>query len=165
MPEVRVRLQVGPVHLEFHGRRAFFEQWIEPLVHAAYHHRSMEQMPPTMTVVAQEPVEEEGEASFQPSSPPQFNRFVGQVGARASDVDQRIMAFAFYLWNFERKDDFGLEQIAAFFRTVQDEPPGDLSERLEALADRKRFLEQRAEAEAWRLTSKGVNYVKNRLLA
>lgn len=164
MHEVRIAVAAGDVRLEFRGRRAFYEQWIEPLVQAAYRHAggdagAAEADPAPLTAA------EDEEASFRPSSPVQFHRFVGQVGERASDVDQRIMAFAFYLWNFERKDDFGLEQIAAFFRTVQDEPPRDLPARMGDLSDRRRFIESAGSDDAWRLTTKGVNYVKNRLLA
>ena len=54
--------------------------------------------------------------------------------------------------------------VESFFRTVQEDPPDDIEGRLLDLTDEKRFLEAQSEDGTWRLTSKGVNYVKNRLL-
>jgi hypothetical protein len=159
--KVCIRLSVGGVRLEFRGSRAFFERLIEPLVNAAY---ARSGAPEEQAAEASRRAEPEGPPAYRPASPLHFNQFVNQVGDRAADADQRIMAFAFYLWNFERKDEFGAAEISAFFRTVQDEPPEDLAVRLADLAERRRFMEAGGDDGAWRLTQKGVNYVKNRLL-
>jgi hypothetical protein len=164
MHEIRVRLAVGNVKLEFRGRLAFFESRIEPLVRAAYA-RGLD-----VSRWAAGPGERRAAATkpslpvFKPTAPAQFQRFATQVGGRASDADQRIMAFGFYLWNFERQNEFPEDQLEAFFRTVQEEPPADLPGRLADLRDRRRFLEPGEDARSWKLTPKGVNYVKNRLL-
>lgn len=160
---MRIHLAVGEVRLEYQGSRAFFERCIEPLVNAAYTATGGT----TASEATSEPrvaarAEPAGPPAYRPASPLHFNQFVNQVGERAADVDQRMMAFAFYLWNFEKKDEFSPEDIGAFFRTVQDEPPADLEARLTDLAERRRFMEPGDGG--WRLTQKGLNYVKNRLL-
>ena len=155
--EVRIRLAVGSVRLEYRGKRAFFERLVLPLVDAAYAKAQRESVVDDAVPVPEGP-------TFQPSSPPRFNQFTGQVGSRAATVDQRAMAFAFYLWNYERKEEFSVDEIEAFFRTVHEVPPEDMADRISELSDEKRFLEKGREDGAWRLTPKGVNYVKNRLL-
>ena len=58
----------------------------------------------------------------------------------------QIAAYAFYLWNYERKEDFPISEIESFFRTVHEEPPDDMDARardlgrLESLLARKRVL-------------------------
>ena len=185
MPEetIRIRVAVGDVEIEFRGRRRFFERRVEPLLRGCYRGgsapahearpltdaaagsqratagRAEEAARPASAPPPPEPV-------FHPSSPTHFQQFTGQVGDNADTVDRRIMAFAFYLWNYERQEAFEPADLEAFFRTVLEEPPQDLTDRLQGLAEQKRFLEPDASTPgAWRLTTKGVNYVKNRLLA
>ena len=155
---MRVRLALGDIELAFAGRRAFFEQRIAPLVEAMYQRVEAGQV--STGAAASGPAGE----TFQPSSPQRFQQFAGQVGGNAATVEQRMMAFAFYLWNYERRDAFDAEGIAAFFRTTQEEPPETLATLLEELGTTRRWLETAGEPGRWRLTTKGVNYVKNRLL-
>ena len=165
MSDVRIRVSAGNVRLEYEGSQRFFDRLIAPLVAAAYRKAGMvggeesgqDVTGPVHAEVPRGPI-------FQPSSPQHFRQFAGQVGARAATVDQRIMAFGFYLWNFERQDEIGGGDIRSFFHTVHEDPPQDLDERLTALSEQKRFLEVGTTANSWRLTTKGVNYVKNRLL-
>lgn len=169
---VRVRIALGGVTLAFEGRRAFFDEHVASLLDAAYQRAGADgadqagtdqagtDQGDAMPGTAKPP----GGASFQPSAPQQFQKFAGQVGANAVTIEQRVMVFAFYLWNYERKDEFSLEDIASFFRTVNEEPPEDLDTLLDALCTGKRFLEARRGTAAMCLTTKGVNYVKNRLL-
>ena len=157
--EVHVRVAVGDIRLEFRGSRAFYERLVEPLVVATY---ARGHPVPGPEDEAADPVP--SGPVFQPAEPARFQQFAGQVGGSASTVNQRIMAFAFYLWNYERQEVFPLSRIESFFRTVQEDPPDDIEGRLLDLADEKRFLEAQREEGTWRLTSKGVNYVKNRLL-
>ena len=153
---VRVRLDLGAVALAFEGRRAFFEARVAPLLEAMYRRAGAGGFRP--------PAGPPPGEVFQPSAPQRFQQFAGQVGSNAATVEQRAMAFAFYLWNYERQDAFDAENIAAFFRTVHEEPPDTLTGLLEELAATRRWLEPAEESGAWRLTTKGVNYVKNRLL-
>ena len=171
MDEVRVRMMMGSIRLEFRGRRAFFEAWVEPLLHAAY---ARGEVPPGLRAAASPPAAQEpspapdpedpAEPAFNPTSPFHYNQFVGQVGARATKAYQQVMAFAFYLWNYEKREEFGRGDAEGFFRTLKIEPPDDLGTLLEDLTSRRRFLENGAGKASWRLSTKGVNYVKNRLL-
>lgn len=171
MPEVRIRLAIGSLRVEYSGTRAFFERTIEPLVQAAYARDGSEEAPPGQMAgpAGSGQAADDGPALpagpiFQPSSQQRFVQYAGQVGENAATVNQRIMAFSFYLWNYERREEFPVDEIGAFFRTVHETPPPDLGARIEDLAEQKRFLEPGRDEGAWRLTSKGVNYVKNRLL-
>ncbi len=102
---------------------------------------------------------------FVPQAPDRFRQYVMQIGERASTDERRIMAFAFYLWNYEKQERFDAEELRGFFRTLHLPEPDGLSETLADLTTRKRWLEVDAdEDELWSLTAKGVNYVKNRLL-
>ncbi len=173
MSEVRIRIAVGPARLEYEGSQALFDRSIAPL---------MEALSGALPAAALEGGAARGAASdapapnpstqvkrpagpvWTPASPQHFVQFTSQVGPRAATAEQRMLAFAFYLWNYEKAERCSREQIEAFFRTMQEEPPADFAERMERLCDRKRFLEPAGKG-AWRLTTKGVNYVKNRLLA
>jgi hypothetical protein len=184
--QIRLCLDLEGLRLEFRGARTFYERLVEPLVAAAYARAAGGSCPmPSGSAGARVPegdgapaAGEGGSAAlndaapgepdpdvFHPSTPALFQQFVGQVGPRAGTVDKRIMAFGFYLWNYERQEAFVPSEIEAFFRTVLESPPADLEARFRTLAEGKRFLEEAAVAGAWRLTPKGVNFVKNRLLA
>ena len=161
-PAVRIRLALKGVELEFRGARSFFDRHVAPLMEAAYAHAglpagSSPEPTPEPRALPAGPV-------FQPSSPPQFRQFAAQVGARAATPEQRIMAFVFYLWNYEKQEDVQPDEVLAFFRTVLEEPPDDLVELIATLVDARRFLARVGDGDTFRLTPKGVNYVKNRLL-
>ena len=159
MAEVRIRISIGGTCMVYVGSRAFFDRSIAPLMEALGHLDAEGEAETEL----QAPAAPEGPV-WTPASPPHFAQFAAQVGPRATGVEQRIMAFAFYLWNFEKQEDCREVQIAAFFRTLQEDPPADLRVRLGTLCETKRFLEV-VDAHTWRLSTKGVNYVKNRLLA
>lgn len=166
MHEVRVRLVLAGMRLEYRGTRAFYERAIEPLVATTVADaRAAAPAQGPGSPVPPAPPQQPALAVFKPSSPPQFSRYVAQVGPNAADLEQRLMAFAFYLWNFERRDEFDEDDIASFFRTFQESPPDDLGARLLDLGERLRFLEAGSAPGSWRLSTKGVNYVKIRLLA
>ncbi|MDF1701283.1 MAG: hypothetical protein P1V36_09020 [Planctomycetota bacterium] len=171
---VRIRLALGGVEIAFSGRRAFFEAHVARLLESIYRRAGPGDTRGGAAVMRASSSDGSDEATadvvdsapptFQPASPSRFQRYAGQVGANAATLEQRVMAFAFYLWNYERRETFGNEDVAAFFRTVHEEPPEDLPARLAHLCDAKRFLDRGEDADVWRLTTKGVNYVKNRLL-
>lgn len=159
MPEVHIRITASGTSIEYVGSRAFFERAIAPLVDALAGGPGEAGVAPR--------AEPPAGPIWKPAAPQRFVRFTAQVGARAETVEQRIMAFAFYLWNYEKEEGCTADQVEAFFRTVREEPPADLQERLDGLCRAKRFLERvdgAGAGHAWRLTTKGVNYVKNRLL-
>lgn len=178
MAEVRIRLTIGTIRVEYRGSRALFERRIEPLLDAAHARAGLADAARPSPAAAGGPAPDAAEVTssaaaavappagpvFQPSAPQRFVQYAAQVGDNAATVDQRIMAFSFYLWNYERREEFPADDIGAFFRTVHETPPQDLETRMEELAQSKRFLEPGPGTGVWRLTSKGVNYVKNRLL-
>lgn len=152
---VRARLVLGGVSVSFAGRRTFFERHVLPLLEGMYTRARAGEAASRAEATA---------AAFHPTSPQRFQQYAIQVGANAATVEQRVMAFAFYLWNYEKRDTFDEATIASFFRTVQEAPPEDLAGLLAALRDGKRWLDAGEADDTWRLTTKGVNYVKNRLL-
>lgn len=101
---------------------------------------------------------------WRPASPSHFQQFVAQVGDRASSPDKRVMAFAFYLWNYEKRETFETGEVERFFRTVLDEPTDGLVELLQELATARGFLEAKGPTGPWALRKKGVGFVKARLL-
>lgn len=164
--DVHVHLELGHVSLEFQGSQSFFDRCIDPLVRAACGTGtpgSQDAGSPAQVEAEVDPVAEpEG---FRPSSS-HFGSFLQQVGSRAETPEQQVMAFAFFLWNYERTERFGTDEIAGCFRAVGLEPPEDLDARIDALREKQRFLEavETDEGERSALTTKGRNYVKNRLL-
>lgn len=168
MSDVRIRVCAGGIKLEYVGSQVFYDRLIAPLAAAAYRKEYGDAGAEAPVAAPFEPTSSQPAPAlgdiFTPSSPHHFSQYAGQVGPRAATVDQRIMAFGFYLWNFERQDQISSEDIQCFFRTVHEEPPADLEGRLQALCAEKRFLESGSADDSWRITTKGLNYVKNRLL-
>jgi len=167
MSDVRIRLNLGRFRLEYSGSLEFFQRVVDPLV--------------TRVAPAQAPAPDEAdEAGAAPAGsgdaedgdgargyrPPsfEFGQFVQKLGAEAAEPDRQIVAFAFFLWNYARKDVVTEDEIAGCFRAIGLQPPQRTSELYSDLANRLRFLTPAAAAGSWSLTTKGANYVKTRLL-
>ncbi len=174
MTRVHVRLSLGAVSIEFNGENEFFRRLIEPLVDAQARRNPSGAAPAGGPAAASAPPLRAPTLAerlappppqFQPAAPQKFNLFVRQVGDRAQSPDQRLMAFAFYLWNYEKREEFSRTDAESFFRTLHDEGLDRTGELLADLWERRRFLEPGREEGLWRLTEKGLNYVKNRLLS
>ncbi len=171
MPRVRIRLAIGDLRIEYAGSLAFHDRVIAPLLTSlGAAEGTGPARPPAGEAQGEVPGLEPGETIpaparlWTPAAPERFAQFTAQVGARAETVDQRIMAFAFYVWNYEKRERWNIAEVVAFFRTLHQDPPDELDERLAVLTSSKRFLEHDGDG-AWKLSTKGVNYVKNRLLA
>jgi hypothetical protein len=180
-PDVRVHLRLGAVRLEFEGDRSFYERHVEGLVDAASRSgrssvpnavsgngKAPVAAPPTSDgdVAAPPPPPapvERPRASFVPQSG-EFGRFIRRLGPEAGEADRQVAAFAFYLWNYEKRETFGEPEIVGCFRALGLTPPTDLPALFDDLTDRRRFLEGSGSS-TWRLSRKGENYVKTRLLA
>jgi hypothetical protein len=93
----------------------------------------------------------------------EFGRFLKRIGREATQTDQQIVGIAFYLWLYEKREKFGRAELEGCYRAVGLPPPADLDEILVDLTERKRFLEAAGDG-VWRLSRKGENYVKTRLL-
>jgi hypothetical protein len=176
--EVRVHVRLGALRLEYEGTQAFYESSVEALVgFAAARGRPAAALATTSvrpeggpTSDAQPAPPTAGDAArasevvapFVPKSP-EFGRFLRRLGPEAGEPDRQVVAFAFYLWNYERRETFTLHEVAGCFQAVGLPTPA-FGPTFADLCERKRFLEAAGDG-AWRLTKKGENYVKTRLIA
>jgi hypothetical protein len=170
-----VRLRLKGVSLEYRGTLPFFERVVEPLVAAAARiGPDGEGAPPPVPEAPEVPAEpaeageeaeaeDEAEEGYRPDSA-DFGRFIRQLGPEAAEPERQVVAFAFYLWNYEKREEFTEEEVAGCFRSLGLPPPDGAEDLYRDLAERKRFLDAGESAGRWRLTQKGRNYVKTRLL-
>lgn len=178
--EVRVHVRLGTMRLDYHGARAFYETNVESLVESAARRGQRTDAGGAQTstfdpAARGAPPEADPASSAQPAdgsalaarayapSSPEFGRYVRRLGPEADAPDRHVVAFAFYLWNYERMETFGFDAIEGCLHAIGRTLPVDAPAVFEELTDRKRFLEP-AGAGRWRLTKKGENYVKSRLL-
>ncbi len=101
-------------------------------------------------------------AAYKPASP-EFGRYLRRLGAEADAPDRHVLAFAFYLWNYERLETFALPELAGCLAAIGRELPPDVDALMEDLTDKRRLLES-AGPGRWRLAKRGENFVKTRLL-
>lgn len=97
-----------------------------------------------------------------PSS--EFGPFVHRLGPEAAESDRQILAFAFFLWNYEKRDVISEDEVEGCFRALGLMPPSNAPDLYESLSSRQRFLLPGPKPLTWVLTTKGANYVKTRLL-
>jgi hypothetical protein len=178
--DVRIRLDLDGVRLEYSGSQEFFERVVEPFVAAASHRHGAGGEPPPTPAHSEAPEEREEPAVEEAPSPPpapppapagyrppsyEFGVFVRQLGREAGDPDKQVVAFAFFLWNYVKKETIREDEIAGCFHALGLAMPEDMRTLYDGLANRLRFLAPGPEAGAWQLTTKGANYVRTRLLA
>jgi hypothetical protein len=171
MPGIRVVVRVKGFDLEYEGALAFFERVIDPLLAeiAPYPGRppvAAEGRSPASeapVAVASAPPTPATPAAYRPTSP-EFRAFIQKLGPEAGEPDRQILAFAFYLWNYEKKNVVQEAEVEGCFRALGLAVPARAEALYADLAQRLRFLQPTAEARAWTLTTKGANYVKTRLL-
>ncbi len=195
MSDVRVAVHLEGLRLSFSGSESFFRRHVDSLLQGALQQAAERRgitvaAAATAAREDDEPPEDDGgeqadgevEAGvlidavpeeertlppvegYQPQSG-HFAQFVRQVGNRAAQADQQVMAFGFFLWNYEKLEEFNRAHLEGCFRTLGIPLPADLDERLPVLVGRKRFLQPGRAEGSYSLSNKGVNYVKNRLLA
>ena len=193
--DVRVRVRLGALRLEYEGERAFYESHVERMVEAAAR-RDLSASPtlpaspnhattptprattPSVVHVAAPsaapspagpssavngPSSNGTAARFAPQSS-EFGKFIRKLGPEAGEPDRQVVALAFYLWNYEKRATFGRDELEGCWRALGMPAPAGVDDILHDLSERKRFLEP-ADADTWRLSRKGENYVKTRLLA
>ncbi len=185
MPDIRVALKLQRFSLEYGGSLAFFERVIDPLLVnlAPYPGRepqavatsprtAQQRLAPERAAAAAGPRvagEDAAAASvavprgYRPTSP-EFGAFIQKLGPEAGEPDRQILAFAFYLWNYEKKDRVRETEIESCFRALGLEPPREAARLYADLFQRLRFLQPGEESGTWTLTTKGANYVRTRLL-
>lgn len=173
--DVRVHIRLGTLRLAYEGSRAFYETAVEPLVARAADRGRRATVAATGSAAPPAPApkdpapapapadETPAPTAFVPRSP-EFGRFLRRLGPEAAEPDRQVVALAFYLWNYERLEMFTEREISGCFAALGLRVPGDLDEILDDLTDRKRFVESLG-AGLYKLTKKGENYVKTRLLS
>jgi hypothetical protein len=186
--EVRVHVRLGALRLDYEGALAFYESKVEPLIAAAASKGAAQvtlpgglidaptsngaaalpaapaassESPPPPAAVAPRAVEDP--QGFVPKTS-EFGRYIRRLGPEAGEPDRQVVALAFYLWNYERRETFGRAEIEGCFKALRMPVPEGLNEIFSDLTDRKRFLEAAGDG-ALRLSKKGENYVKTRLLS
>lgn len=170
MSDVRVSVDLKRFTLEYSGSLPFFERVIDPLLArvAPYPGRrpapaAPEPIPPAAPSEAPAPATPVVPRGYRPTSP-EFGAFVQKLGPEAGEPDRQIVAFAFYLWNYEKRDVVSEEEVAGCFRALGLKPPESAETLYQDLSQRLRFLQAGREPGTWTLTTKGANYVKTRLL-
>ena len=170
MAQVRVRLQTARVQLIFEGDESIFERQIEPLLlrlaSGGGPGRTAAQptaAQPTAAPAADEPDIAEAPARdvWQPTAT-SFGTFQRQLAGEPDGTDSRIAAYAFYLWNYEKRETFGTKEIGGCFAADGATAPDDLAGSCSAL-EARRILQPAAHEGTWRLTPKGTNQVRKLL--
>jgi hypothetical protein len=165
MADVRVRLQTSRIQLEFCGDQGLFERSIEPLLLGL----AGGPAPPAATaprrVQPEEAVALRGEEprGYRPPSD-RFGTFQRQLDVSENGVTNRVAAFAFFLWNYEKKEVFKEEEVEGCFHAEGLTPPEDSGEIYSDLQS-KRILTPGAAERTWRLTGKGRDFVRHHLLS
>lgn len=167
--EVRIHIRLGSTRLAYEGPLAFYEAHVEPLV-ATASRRGQGSIQGTRLVDRDGAAARAAANGAAPAPAPfvpkshEFGRFVRRLGPEASDPARQVLALAFYLWNYERRETFTPAEIAGCFRALSLPAPDDVEALLGELTEERRFLEAAGEG-AWRLTKKGESHVKTRLLS
>ena len=159
MAHVRVRLQTACMQLIFEGDEAVFERQVEPLLLRLAGGRRTAVPVAAAPVPARPP--EETVDGFRPS-PSSFGTFHRQLADQPADTAAQIAAYAFYLWNYEKKETFLFDELAGCFAAGDESVPEDLAETCAAL-ELRRVLQPAAKDGSWRLTPKGTNQVRKLL--
>jgi hypothetical protein len=171
MPEIRVSVRLRGFDLHYEGSLAFFERVVDPTLAQVvpYPGRTPSGAPaPTPQAAPQAipvapPVIEPVVQGYRPTSP-EFRAFLQRLGPEAGEPDRQVLAMAFYLWNYEKKDHVSEGEIEGCFRAIGIPVPPGIDSLYEDLAQRLRFLLPGPSKGTWTLTQKGANYVKTRLL-
>jgi hypothetical protein len=164
MAHVRVRLQTARVRLVFEGEESVFDRQIEPLLLRVARGRASTRGQ-VAAVAEEQPAEPAAAAAahdgWQPAAT-SFGTFQRQLTDGPEGTESLITAYAFYLWNYEKRETFGTEELGGCFEAGGSEVPQDLAESCADL-ESKRILQPAAHEGTWRLTPKGTNQVRKLL--
>ena len=176
MPRVRVRLHTERVQLEFRGDEALFRRVIEPVILNVAGRSAPKRgaggagvsgvgAPATTAgaVPAAKPTTASARTGYTPPSQ-DFGTFCRRLEPDENGEANRIAAFAFFLWNYERKEVFQEEEVVGCFRAEGADPPRDGASLYEELVAR-RILRPAESSGTWRLTTKGRAHVRHHLLS
>ena len=166
MPDVRVRMSVRGVELEFHGPDELFERAVVPRLAALTTGRM--RVTRSASATGESPAASEVlPPGYEPPAD-RFNLFLRQLEvpseAESEGASDRIAAYAFFLWNYEKKEIFHEEEVDGCFAADGQRVPGQPAAVYGDLLSR-RVLAPGGADHTWRLTGKGRDYVRHHLLS
>jgi uncharacterized protein YjhX (UPF0386 family) len=162
--DVQIDLSLAGIRIAYSGRREFFDRTISPLLAPL----SGGGEPFVLNGTAPPPAVSAPQESYTPPADHWgvFQRQIDPVKLAASkDLPSSLVAaFAFFLWNYEKQDEFGEEELAGCFRAEGLTPPEHGSDVFDDLERRRILTHGRADG-SWKLTPRGVAHVRSRLLS
>jgi len=167
MCNARVRLQTAHLDVRYKGPTRFFDRVIAPLF-ASWEGKGQGLGAGARPAQAPAPAPAPGplRAAAPGYQPPldRFGTFRRRLDPSKDGVANRVAAYAFFLWNYEKKEVFREDEVEGCFRADALPAPEDPASVYGDLLTR-RMLSPGAAERSWRLTSKGVDYVRHHLLS
>jgi hypothetical protein len=160
MSDTRVRLSTSRFRLAFDGSGSFFDRVVAPVLAPLAPSGKPGRRPARPGAVASRRPESPG---YRPPSD-RFGMFERQFAPNEQVPTGLVAAYAFYLWNYEKKETFLEGEIEGCFRAAGREPPSDAAALYGELLSR-RMLAPGAKDHSWRLTGKGRDFVRHHLLS
>ncbi len=157
MSDVRIRLKTAGISLHFEGSEELYDRLLASVL-APFAGRRASERPAERVVARPRRV-----PAWSPPSD-RFGTFRRQIDLTKDGEADRVAAFAFYLWNYEKKETFREEEVEGCFHAQGLEPPKDTASVYGELLTR-RMLSPGAAERSWRLTGKGRDYVRHHLLS
>lgn len=167
MPDVCIRLQTAGLQLEFQGSEAFYDRLLASILAPLVGQPADGAPAPSAQASPAAPAAGRPLASrasrYQPPSD-RFGTFRRQIDLSKDGEAERVAAFAFYLWNYEKKETFREEEVEGCYHAQGLPPPADPASVYGDLLTR-RLLTPGAAERSWKLTGKGRDYVRHHLLS
>lgn len=159
MSHMRVRLGTRGLTVVYDGSRDFFERVVSPLLAPlAGERRAGRTSPPSAPAPARPTA-----PGYAPPSD-RFGVFQRQCDLGDLGTADRVAAYAFFLWNYEKKEVFEEGEVEGCFRADGETVPADPEALYGDLLSR-RMLAPGAKDRTWRLTGKGRDFVRHSLLS
>ena len=175
MDEVRVLLRCGGLRLEYRGARrhgeAVIASLLGPLARSPRTRGPQVEGPlaarsgsaPAAATAVGEKLEVVVRPAYEPPRD-RFGTFQRQLEVAEGDPAQLVAAYAFFLWNYEKRECFTEDEVAGCFAAHGVELPEEPGEVYGDLLS-QRMLSPGAAQNTWRLTTKGRDYVRHHLLS
>jgi hypothetical protein len=160
MSGIRIQLSTPDLKLSYHGSQEFFDRVLGPVLDPLRGGAGEPARRRPTPVLGEAPPRDDG---YHPPSD-RFGVFQRQLDPAQTEPASRLAAYAFFLWNYEKKETFGEGEIEGCFRADGVEPPEDAGPVYGDLITR-RMLAPGAKERTWRLTGKGRDYVRRHLLS